>query len=155
MADDHRTPPQPTHLDGTKGLVPQTARALEQWAVAQVGSQPNAGEVDDHGIDGIIRFPVGTDLHAREGQVLVAVKGGAEPDPRTVGDLVSATADLDADMAVLVVRDDPTPRLVGAARHAGTYTSNVDGRIYPRVQVLAVDQLLRGERPAVPTASAS
>lgn len=144
MADDHHTPP---HHEG-----PLHEPALERWVVAQVGGQP-AGDVIDSGIDGVIRFPVGA--HGREGQVLVAVKVGAEPHPRTVRDLASATADLDADMAVLVVRGDPTPRLIDAARHAGVYISPVDDRTYPRVQVLGFDQLLSGDRPAVPTAAAS
>lgn len=155
MADDHRAPARPADIDGPKALLAQTSRDVEQWAVAQIGGRPNAGEVDDHGIDGVIRIPAGVGPHAREGRVLLAVKGGAEPDPRTVRDLASAIAHADADMAVLVVRDDPTPRLIDAARHAGTHASPVDDRTYPRVQVLGFDQLLRGDRPAVPTASAS
>lgn len=155
MAEDHRTRPRPTDIDEKTDLVPHTARGLEQWAVAQVGAQLAGGDVGDQGIDGVIRFPVSVGPHAREGFVLLAVKGGAEPDPRTVRDLASATDDLNADMAVLVVRGDPTPRLINAAHHAGTYTSNLDGRAYPKIQVLGLDQLLRGDRPAVPTASAS
>lgn len=157
MADDHRAPARPADIDGPKALFAQTALDVERWAVAQIGGQPTGNWVDDHGIDGVICFPGGVGPHAREGRVLLAVKAGAEPDPRTVRELASAIADADADadMAVLVVRGDPTPRLIDAARHAGTHTSPVDDRTYPRIQVLGFDQLLSGDRPAVTTPSAS
>lgn len=121
------------------------APAIERWAVTQVGGH-SGEEMTDVGIDGVIRFPAGTD--GPEGRALVTVKLGAEPHPRTVRDLAGA----DAEMAILVVRGAPTPPLTDAARHAGIYRSPGDGQTYPRVKVLGLDQLLSGERPALPTA---
>jgi hypothetical protein len=55
-------------------------------------------------------------------------------------------------MGVLITMDSPTPGMVGAARTSGNWTSPVTNRVYPKVQLINVAELLSGARPDMPTA---
>jgi hypothetical protein len=53
-------------------------------------------------------------------------------------------------MGVLITMADPTPGMIDAANHGGTYLWPADQRTYPRVQIITVAELLAGKRPKMP-----
>jgi hypothetical protein len=42
--------------------------------------------------------------------------------------------------------------MIDAANHSGTYRHPANGQIFPKVQILSVEQLLAGQRPKMPMA---
>jgi hypothetical protein len=49
---------------------------------------------------------------------------------------------------------DPTPGMIDAVNHGGTYTWPVNHQAFPRVQMITVAELLAGKRPQMPTLDA-
>ena len=45
----------------------------------------------------------------------------------------------------------PTPGMIEVANHSGLYTYPVNGRQYPKVQIVTVSDLLQGIKPNIPT----
>lgn len=113
-----------------------------------VDGTPNERQVGDQGIDGVIRIPIGS---STVGKVLVSVKGGRVVSPRALRDLVGTIDTQRAVMGVLITLGPPTRGLLDAASHAGSYAWPVNGRSYPKAQVITVEQLLAGERPQMHT----
>jgi hypothetical protein len=42
--------------------------------------------------------------------------------------------------------------MIDAANHGGSYTWPVNGGVFPRIQIITVDQLLKAEQPKLPPA---
>jgi hypothetical protein len=53
-------------------------------------------------------------------------------------------------MGVLITMAQPSKGVLDAVAHGGSYTWPVNGEIFPRVQVITIAQLLKGERPHAP-----
>ncbi len=67
-----------------------------------------------------------------------------------VRDLGGTVTNHKAEMGVLITMDKATPGMVDAANHGGSYTWPVNGGTFPRVQLITVAQLLKGEQPNLP-----
>lgn len=138
----------PRDLAGAKALFKESAFDFERWAVSMVHGQPNEKQVGDKGIDGVIRFPL--DAKTSVGRCIVSVKGGGQVNPAMVRDLGGTITNHKAEMGVLIVMDRATPGMIDAANHGGSYTWPVNGGTFPRVQLITVAQLLKGELPKLP-----
>jgi hypothetical protein len=82
--------------------------------------------------------------------VLVSVKGGKTIGPHFVRDLIGTVQTQRAEMGVLISMAEPTRGVLDAINHGGTYTLPANGQTYPKLQIVTVAQLLRGERPKMP-----
>ena len=51
---------------------------------------------------------------------------------------------------VLITLAEPSPGVLDAVDHGGTYTWPLNNQSYPRVQVITIKQLLAGARPKMP-----
>jgi len=140
----------PRDVPGAEALFRKSPFDFERWAVSLVYGQPNERQVGDRGIDGVIRFPL--DRRGAFGRVLVSVKGGRQVNPAFVRDLLGTINAEGAAMGVLVTLVDPTRGMVDAANRSGSYVWLVDGRSYPKIQLVTVQQLLDGYRLAMPPA---
>lgn len=149
IAETYRVHGIPHDLDGARALFAANPFDFERWAVSLVDGQPNQKQVGDKGIDGIIRFP--TDNKGGMGRSLVSVKGGATVNPGMVRDLVGTVEQQKADMGVFICLSEPTKGMREVENASGTYSWPVDGRPFPKVQILTVAELLAGKRPAMPT----
>lgn len=138
----------PRDAPGAKALFDRSPFEFERWAVSRVNAQPNERQVGDKGIDGVARFP--TDTRGGYGRILVSVKGGKTINPAMARDLAGTIQTQKAEMGVLITMAEPTRGVLDAVNHGGTYTLPVNGQTYPRLQVITVAQLLRGERPEMP-----
>ena len=78
------------------------------------------------------------------------MKGGGTVNPAMVQSLAGAVTQHKAEMGVLIAMDRVTRGMTEAANHGGTYTWPVNGGIFPRIQIITVEQLLKGEEPKLP-----
>lgn len=139
----------PRDIAGAEALFGRSPFEFERWCVMLLDGQPNEKQVGDKGIDGVIRFPV--DAKGTSERVLVSVKGGAT-NPSHVRDLVGTVESQRAGMGVFICMRTPTAGMTDAANHSGTYRHPANGRTFPRVQILSVEDLLAGRRPKMPMA---
>ncbi len=131
----------PKDVDGARALFAKSTKNFEMWAVRQVGGRPQPKMGGDEGIDGVIRFYIdGRDW----GTVLVSVKGGDSLNPSMVRDLVGTVKKDRADMGILITRTKPTKGMYETATKDGFYRWPGTGQEYPRIQILSVEDLLRG-----------
>ncbi|HZP97331.1 MAG TPA: DNA methyltransferase [Candidatus Limnocylindria bacterium] len=138
----------PRDLAGARALFARSPFDFERWAVSRVDGTPNEKQVGDRGVDGVVRFPV--DSKGGVGRALVSVKGGAT-NPGHVRDLLGTIETQRADIGILVTLEAATRGIQDAARHSGSFEWPVNGKAYPKVQVLTVEQLLDGAKPNMPT----
>lgn len=139
----------PRDREGAFALFSQSPFDFERWAVSLVNAQPNEKQVGDRGIDGVARFFL--DGSGKNfGRILVSVKGGKTIGPQFVRDLLGTVETQKAEMGILITMAEPTRGIVDAVNHAGTYTHPANGQKFPKVQVITVDQLLKGQKPDVP-----
>lgn len=138
----------PADLAAAHALFDRNPFDFERWAVSLVRGTPNAKQVGDRGMDGIVRFYRGR--KERPGKVVVSVKGGKQLHPSMVRDLEGTVAhDKDLSGGILITLWGPTKGMRQAAETAGTYNDPA-GNPMPTVQLITVEELLRGKRPTVP-----
>jgi DNA modification methylase len=142
---------KPRDLQGARRLFQHNPFDFERWAVSLVNAQPNLRQVGDEGADGVIRFPLDANAR-RRGRVLVSVKGGKQLTPSMVRDLIGTVEGQRAEMGLLITLEQPTRGMVDAAHKSGVYTWPLTAQSFPRVQVVTVEQMLRGDRPDLPPA---
>lgn len=141
----------PRDLGGAQSLFDVNPFDFERWAVSLVDGQPHerAEQAGDKGVDGWIRFPVGT----REvGRAIVSVKGGRSLNPAMVRDLRGTVESQRSELGVLIALAEPTKGMRDEAHRSGTYTHPLTNRAYPRLQIITVGELLAGKQPDMPTA---
>jgi len=137
----------PEDVQGAQALFARNPFDFERWAVSLVGGEPNQKQVGDQGIDGRIRFDAGA---GEVGVAAVSVKGGQQINPSMVQSLVGAMQQEHADMAVLVTMRNPTPGMKQAAEVSGIYRHDISSNTYPKVQIITVAELLKGQRLEMP-----
>lgn len=150
IANTYKVEGIPRDLPGAQALFNQSPFDFERWAVTLADGTPNEKQVGDRGIDGVIRFLNDRSGKAAGGRVLVSVKGGKSINPAMVRDLVGTVDSQKAEMGVLITMVPPTPGMVEAANHSGSYTWPVNGQSFPRVQIISVPELLNFKRPKMP-----
>ena len=141
--DVHGTP---TDLDGARDLAARDKYQFQWWAVSLIDAQPYGGKKKgaDGGIDGLIYFRSGAKTTER---AIVSVKGGGVSVPM-VRDLKGVLDREKAPIGVFLTLEPPTRPMEKEAASAGFYT--LGERQYPRVQIITVEQALRGAKPAIP-----
>lgn len=139
----------PRDMGSARALFNRSPFDFERWAVSRINAQPNEKQVGDKGVDGVARFYLAKGTH---GRILVSVKGGKIVGPQFVRDLLGTVETQKAQMGVLITMAEPTPGVLDAANHGGTYKWDITGQVYPKVQVITIADLLTGKRPDMPAA---
>jgi DNA methylase/Restriction endonuclease len=137
----------PRDLVGARALFAQSPFEFERWCVMLLDGTPNEKQVGDKGIDGVIRFLIGS--KGASDRILVSVKGGAT-NPGHVRDLVGTVSSQKAAMGVLICMNEPTKGMRDAANHSGIYEYPINNQRYPKVQIRTVADLLAGKDPDLP-----
>lgn len=150
IAESYRVEGIPRDLPGARALFDQSPFDFERWAVTLADGTPNEKQVGDRGIDGVIRFLNDAKGKATGGRVLVSVKGGKSVNPSMVRDLVGTVDSQKAEMGLLITMVPPTPGMIEAASHSGSYRWLVNAQTFPRVQIITVPELLNFKRPKMP-----
>ena len=141
--DVHGTPQD---LEGARDLALRDKYQFQWWAVSLIDAQPFGGKKKgaDGGIDGLIYFR--SDARTTE-RAIVSVKGGGVSVPM-VRDLKGVLDREKAPIGVFLTLEPPTRPMEKEAASAGFYT--LGDRQYPRLQIITVEQALRGVKPAIP-----
>jgi len=138
---------EPVDLAGARALAQQDRYQFQWWALGLIGARP-IGEKKkgaDQGIDGVILFidePTG-----KPKRVVVQVKSG-HVGVNAVRELKAVSAD-DA-IGVLITLEAPTQPMLTEALDAGYYHSPIWDKNYAKIQILTVEDLLKGKTVDMP-----
>lgn len=137
---------EPTDFAGAAALAAENKYQFQWWALGLVGARPTEQKMGaDRGIDGKINFH--DDNSGDTKQIVYSVKAGGVTVSQ-IRDLVGVLDREDAEMGVFLCFEPPTNMLREAAE-AGFYTAP-DKSKYPRLQIITIEQLLKGEEPKTP-----
>lgn len=138
----------PRTIPDIEKLAKRSKHEFQGWALEQAGIEgfqlkPGA----DRGVDGRKVFfdPAGSE-NRRE--IIVSVKGG-KLRANDVRDLIGAVQTHRGDIGVLVTLNEPTASMKRDAASLPPYEA-VDGKRYPRIQILTVKNLLEGHTVEYP-----
>lgn len=136
---------EPTTLPDAIVLAQEDRYQFQWWALGLVGARgTDRKKGADHGIDGRLFFH--DEPGGRSKQIILSVKSGhvGVKDIRELSDVVRRER---AEIGVLLTLESPTgPMRVAAAD--GVYRSSWG--VYPRLQILTIEQLLQGARIEYP-----
>ena len=137
----------PQDIDGARDLAARDKYQFQWWAVSLVDAQPYGGKKKgaDGGIDGLIYFRSDTKTTER---AIVSVKRGENVGVPMIRDLKGVLEREKAPIGVFLTLASPTRPMEKEAASAGFYT--LGGRQYPRLQIITIEQALRGAKPAIP-----
>ncbi|MBI2852243.1 MAG: restriction endonuclease [Chloroflexi bacterium] len=139
---------EPKDLAGAKELAAQKDKyQFQWWALGLIGARP-AGEKKkgaDKGIDGVIPFI--DDASGKSSRVIVQVKSGhvGVKDVRELETVVKNEA-----IGVLITLEPPTEPMKKQAIEAGYYNSPLYNKDYPKIQILTVEDLFKGDGVDMP-----
>lgn len=150
----------PTDLAGAKEMFVKDAFQFEYWALDLINAMPAQGKSKenmrgaDKGIDGVIKFI--KDIKGKDeyeyGKAVVQVKGGGV-QRNQIATLISDMQREKADAGIFITLEKPTKPMVSEAFEAGTFTTRLTNKIeFPKIQILTVEELLRGVIPKLPQA---
>ena len=138
---------EPVDLAGARALAQQDRYQFQWWALGLIGARP-IGEKKkgaDQGIDGVILFidePTG-----KPSRVVVQVKSG-HVGVNAIRELKAVSAD-DA-IGVLITLESPTQPMLTEALDAAYYHSPIWDKNYAKIQILTVEDLLKGKTVDMP-----
>lgn len=135
----------PHSLEGARDLWERDKYHFQKWAIEQIDGFVTSRKTADGGIDGRLYFslPNRADLAS----MVLEVKGGRNVGVNTVRDLRGVLERDSALMAGLIVMDDLGDRKTANFRREMGEASDLDvnGVLYPRMQMLTVAEILAGK----------
>jgi DNA modification methylase len=139
---------EPTDYEGAAALANENKFQFQAWALglcdARVAESSKKGA--DRGIDGRLYFH--DDQSGNSKQIIFSVKGGGVSVPQ-VRDLRGVIEREKAEIGVFISFEEPTRPMLREAAEAGLYKS-IDGTTYPRLQILTIEEIMKGKRPQYP-----
>ncbi|HXF62682.1 MAG TPA: DNA methyltransferase [Caldilineaceae bacterium] len=146
---------EPADLASVRQLAQENRYQFQWWAASRVQAKPyGSGEDDkkgkkgaDRGIDAIINFF--DDATFRSKRIIVQVKSG-HVSVRDIRDLRGVLEREQAPMGLFITLEPPSAPMIAEAASAGFYLSPGWGRTFPRLQILTVEDLLKGQKPDIP-----
>ncbi|MDR0578246.1 MAG: restriction endonuclease [Candidatus Accumulibacter sp.] len=141
----------PRDQEAARDLAARDKHQFQLWACSLVGVQPYKGgkKGADQGIDGLGFIEVSK---GKTEKVLVSVKGGDHIGPAMVRDLKCTVEREKAAIGLFVTLVEPTKPMQTEAAASGHYESPHHGA-FSRIQILTIEELLNGKRPAWPDLS--
>lgn len=134
----------PRNLEGAKDLHKRDPYHFQKWAVEMVDGFVTAQKSNDGGVDGRIYYHDNDKLRAMK----ISVKGGQRVNPDDLRSLAGIIDEQDFPMGGLI-----TLKTLGRLQRQNfenfcrtKSTVSIDGRQYPRLQVLCVEEILDGKR---------
>ncbi len=161
----------PTDLAGAKELFKKDPFEFEYWALDLIEAMPAQSKTKenmrgaDKGIDGIITFckniingnGVNGNGNGKNGngkweygKVLVQVKGGGV-QRNHIATLKGDVEREKAEAGVFVTLEPPTKPMIQEAIDAGEFKTSLTGEFeFPKIQILTVEEILKGKQPKLP-----
>jgi len=142
----------PTTIDGARMMADKDKKGFEIWAVSRIDGIPNSKKGADKGVDGRIRFkPDGKNAKF----AVVSVKGGKlkADDVRSLMAVAQREENSSMGFGVMIALNQPTPGMKADAASAGTMEFH--GNRYPKIQILTIEEILKGKKPYLPLLDSS
>lgn len=129
---------------------------FQWWALFLIGARP-VGSTEtkpregkkgaDEGVDGWLRFVDRAEGHYEK--IVVQVKSGhvGVKDIRELRDVVTKQK---AALGIFLTLEEPTSEMIKEVKATDPYVSPLWKHEYPKIQILTIEQLLKGERPKTP-----
>ncbi len=146
---------EPQDIGAAQQLAQDDRYQFQWWALSLIRAKPLGGQEgsktgkkgSDKGIDGVITFI--DDNTGKPKRVLVQVKSG-HVKPGDIRDLRGTVDRENAAIGVFITLEQPSREMITEALSAGYYKSPGWNQQYPRIQILTVAGLLRGEKVQMP-----
>lgn len=146
---------EPQSVQSARQLAQDDRFQFEWWALSLVKARPSGGQQGskqgkkgaDRGIDGVITFI--DDASGKPKRILVQVKSG-KVSSRDIRDLVGTVKREKAAMGLFLTLEPPTRDMTTEAVSAGFYESVGWNQKFPKIQMLTIEELLRGAAPKMP-----
>ena len=144
---DYQITGVPRNVEGAEDLWKRDKFHFQKWAVEHINGFPSAKLSHDKGIDGQIYFAVSNDLNEDLKSMAIEVKGGANVNPADLRALGDVLHDDDFMLAGMIVRK-PFGRVkrrnfADICRQHGEV--EINGRPYPRLQILSIPEIFEGK----------
>jgi hypothetical protein len=143
---------EPAAYSEAEQLAKENPYQFQWWALDLVGARP-APEAQkkgsDKGIDGRLIFY--DDESGEAKQIIISVKAG-HVNVTHIRDLRGTLEREGAQIGCLICLEEPTQPMRAEAAGAGFYQSPLGDKMYPRLQVLTVKELLEGKKLQAPEA---
>ena len=144
----------PKDVGSARALAEADKHQFQLWALSMIDNAvPYKGgkKGADRGVDGYVYFQVPKGLDKAQkfetGKAIVSIKGGGVTDSH-VKDLITTVDHEGAQMGLFITLLPPTKPMKARAAAAGFYSAG--GRDYEKVQILTIEELFDGKRPALP-----
>ena len=134
----------PKDVEGAKALAEKSRTQFELWALGLIGAKPLGKR--DGGVDGIVDFQEHATNWAR---IAVQVKSGIVT-PALIRDLEGVLANKNYAMGIFITLNPPTRGMRDETVNAGLYRHPFFNQDYPKIQILTIQELLRGTKPDLP-----
>jgi site-specific DNA-methyltransferase (adenine-specific) len=145
---------EPRDLGAAKELA-KNRYQFQWWALSLIGarpvgatpSKPQIGKKGaDEGVDGWIRF---TDAESQVQRIVVQVKSGGVQvkDIRELRDVVSRQKGA---IGIFITLEEPTSEMIKEMKATEPYISPKFNQEFPKIQILTIEELLKGKRPQLP-----
>jgi site-specific DNA-methyltransferase (adenine-specific) len=145
---------EPETIGGARQLANDDRYQFQWWALSLVQAKPLGGESgsregkkgSDKGIDGVINF---IDENNKTQRALIQVKSG-HVKSGDIRDLAGVVQRENAAIGVFITLEPPSRDMTTEAVSAGYYRSNLWQKDYQRIQILTIEELLRGKSIDMP-----
>ena len=140
----------PKSWEGAYMLWKQDPYQFQKWCVEQVEGFVNVKRTADDGIDGRIYFDMPGEKIFQS--MALEVKGGQHVGIKDVRSLNSVLQFENIQMAGLITLWEPSDRQSKSFKHSMALAGDVEieGRLYPRMQLLTVDEIVNGAKFNMP-----
>jgi DNA modification methylase len=137
---------EPVSVKDAAELAIQDPFQFQSWALGLAGARiaTSAKKGADRGIDGRLYFH--DDKSGKSKQIILSVKAGEHVTVAHVRDLRGVIEREKAEIGVLISMEPASKPMKKEAAEAGSYKSPYPERHFPRIQILTVEQLLKGEQ---------
>lgn len=146
---------EPRDLESARALA-QNRYQFQWWALFKIDARP-VGSTEasprvgkkgaDEGVDGWLRFVDKAEGHYEK--IVVQVKSGhvGVKDIRELRDVIIKQK---AAMGIFLTLEEPTSEMTREVNTTDPYVSSLWKHEFPKIQILTIEQLLKGERPKIP-----
>lgn len=141
----------PQDMEGATHLAKRDPYQFQKWVVEEVEGFVSSKQTADGGVDGRLYF-TGESLAKKVSSMIIEVKGGENVGSPVARSLRGVLEREQVEMAGLIVLKAPTGQQAKnfKAEMAEAGSINIDGKNYPRMQLLSVEDILTGKRFNVP-----
>lgn len=140
---------EPVTIKAAEELAKQDRYQFQWWALGLVGARPTETEKKkgkDEGIDGALYF---FDEPKKPKKIIIQVKSG-NVGVKDIRELCNVVDTQKAQIGTFVTLREPTREMKKEAVKASYYSSAGWGKKYPKIQILTIEELLKGKQIEYP-----